>query len=52
MVALSKESASAKSAAQKAIIQRQIDATDAKIDRLVFNLYGLSAKEIALIEGS
>jgi hypothetical protein len=41
---------SARSAAQKAIIQRQIDATDAEIDRLVYDLYGLTAKEIALVE--
>lgn len=41
----------AKSAAQKAIIRRQIDATDAEIDRLVNDLYGLTAEEIALVEG-
>ncbi len=32
-------------------IQRQVDATDAEIDRLVYDLYGLTVKEIALVEG-
>jgi len=52
ILALNKEWASARSVAQKAIVQRQIDATDAKIDRLVYELYGLTAEEIALVEGS
>ncbi len=42
----------AKSEAQKTVIQRQIDATDAEIDRLVYDLYGLTAKEIAIVEGA
>lgn len=52
MLALHKHLASAKSASHRAIVQRQIDATDAKIDRLVYGLYGLTAEEIALVEGS
>jgi len=51
MLGLHKQLAAAKSAAQKAIIQRQIDATDAEIDRLVYDLYGLTAEEIAIVEG-
>jgi hypothetical protein len=51
MLGVHKQLATAKSAAQKAIVQRQIDATDAEIDRLVYDLYGLSAEEIALVEG-
>ena len=51
MLSLHKQLAAAKSAAQKAIMQRQIDATDAEIDRLVYDLYGLTAEEIALVEG-
>jgi len=31
---------------------RQINATDTEIDRLVYDLYGLTAEEIALVEGS
>jgi hypothetical protein len=32
-------------------MQRQIDATDAEIARLVYDLYGLTAEEIAVVEG-
>lgn len=32
-------------------IQRQIDATDWQIDRLVYELYGLSEEDIAIVEG-
>lgn len=42
---------SAKSEAHKHAIQSQIDTTDAEIDRLVYELYGLTAEEIALVEG-
>jgi hypothetical protein len=48
---LHKQLAGAKSVAQRAIIQRQIDATDAEIDRLVYELYGLTGEEIAIVEG-
>jgi hypothetical protein len=51
MLGLHKQLAAANSAAQKAIMQRQIEATDAEIDRLVYDLYGLTAEEIALVEG-
>ena len=52
MLALHKQLAAAKSEAQKTVIQRQIDATDAEIDRLVYDLYGLTKKEIAVVEGA
>jgi hypothetical protein len=52
MLRLHKQIAAAKSAAQKTIFQRQIDATDAEIDALVYDLYGLTAEEIALVEGA
>jgi hypothetical protein len=51
ILSLHKQLTTAKSAAQKAIMQRQIDATDAEIDRLVYDLYGLTAEEIAVVEG-
>jgi hypothetical protein len=35
---------------ERKVIQRQIDATDTQIDRLVYELYGLSADEIRLVE--
>jgi len=52
MLALHKQLAAAKSAARETIMQRQIDATDAAIDRLVYDLYGLTPNEIALVETS
>ncbi|MFA5028747.1 MAG: TaqI-like C-terminal specificity domain-containing protein, partial [Candidatus Methylomirabilota bacterium] len=33
------------------LLQRQIDATDRQIDALVYELYGLTDKEIAIVEG-
>jgi hypothetical protein len=35
---------------QKSII-REIEATDAEIDRLVYELYGLTEEEIKIVEG-
>ena len=32
------------------MIQRQIDVTDGQIDRLVYELYGLTADEIKIVE--
>jgi len=37
---------------EKTIIQRQIDATDREIDRLVYELYGLTEKEIKIVENT
>jgi hypothetical protein len=37
---------------EKTRFQRQIDATDAEIDRLVYDLYGLSDEEIRIVEES
>jgi hypothetical protein len=51
MLALHKQLASAKSEAQRGAIQRQLEATDAEIDRLVYDLYGLTKDEIAIVEG-
>ncbi|MCX5656523.1 MAG: Eco57I restriction-modification methylase domain-containing protein [Planctomycetota bacterium] len=50
MLALHKQHASAKSETQRDAIQRQIQATDAEIDRLVYHLYGLTKDEIAIVE--
>lgn len=41
----------ARGLAVKTILQRQIEATDAQIDRLVYALYGLTEEEIAIVEG-
>jgi len=34
------------------LYQRQIDATDAQIDALVYALYGLTEEEIRIVEGA
>ena len=47
---LHKELAAAKTAHAKTAIQRQIDATDRQIDRLVYELYGLTDDEIRIVE--
>jgi hypothetical protein len=51
MLTLHKHLAAAKSEAQKNVIQRQIAATDREIDQLVYDLYGLTKEEIAIVEG-
>jgi hypothetical protein len=51
MLTLHKQLSETKSASQKEITQRQIDSTDKEIDRLVFELYGLSKDEIKIVEG-
>jgi DNA-binding CsgD family transcriptional regulator len=33
------------------VLAGMIDATDREIDRLVYELYGLTAEEIAVVEG-
>jgi len=35
----------------RTLLQRQIEATDAAIDKLVYELYGLTEEEIAVVEG-
>ena len=37
--------------ADKKLYQRQIEATDVEIDALVYDLYGLTGEEIAIVEG-
>ena len=49
---LHKKLASAKSEAQTTVLQRQIASTDAEIDRLVYDLYGLTGDEIEIVEGN
>jgi hypothetical protein len=50
MLALHKQLAAAKAPPERANLQAQIDATDRRIDRLVYELYGLTDAEIALVE--
>jgi len=51
MLTLNKQLAEAKSTSQKEVLQRQIDSTDREIDRLVYELYGLTEDEIKIVEG-
>ncbi len=52
MLSLHRQLAEAKLDAQKTAIQRQIDCTDHEIDMLVYELYGLSDDEIAIVESA
>ncbi|NLO72789.1 MAG: N-6 DNA methylase [candidate division WS1 bacterium] len=51
MLDLHKRLPQAQTAQDRELLQRQIEATDREIDRLVYELYGLSEEEIALVEG-
>lgn len=50
-VSIHKKLATAKTPQDITLLQRQIDMTDKQIDHLVYALYGLTDKEIALVEG-
>ncbi len=52
MLHLQKLLPQAKTDHDKTSIQRQIDATDKQIDKLVYELYGLTEEEIAVVEGT
>ncbi len=51
MLSLNKKLTAAKTDHEKTSLQRQIDATDRQIDRLVYELYGLTEEEIRIVEG-
>lgn len=42
----------AKTAHDKTLIQRQIDATDRQLDALAYALYGLTDEEIRMVEAA
>jgi len=50
MLELQRQSQSATTGHHKTILQRQIAATDGQIDGLVYELYGLTDEEIAIVE--
>ena len=52
MLDLHKELAAVKTEYAKTNLQRQIDATDAQIDKLVYELYELTADEVKIVEGT
>ncbi len=52
MLVLHQRLPAAKTPPEKTSLERQITATDTQIDRLVYDLYGLTAEEIKLMEGA
>jgi hypothetical protein len=52
MLDLHKQRAAAKTPHEQTALDRQISATDVQIDRLVYDLYGLTEEEIKLVEGA
>lgn len=52
MLALHKQLPEAKTGHEQTLLQRQIDATDRQIDKLVYELYGLIPEEIAIVKGA
>jgi hypothetical protein len=51
MLTLHKQLPEAKTGHDITLIQRRIDATDRQIDKLVYELYGLTPEEIVIVEG-
>lgn len=51
MLSLQKQLPEAKTGHDQTHLQRQIDTTDRQIDKLVYELYGLTEEEIAVVEG-
>jgi len=51
MLSLNKQRADVRTDHEKTLIDRQIEATDREIDKLVYELYGLTEEEIRIVEG-
>jgi len=52
MLSLYKRLAEARAPHDKTVLQQQIAVTDQQIDRLVYELYGLTEEEIKMVEGT
>jgi type I restriction-modification system DNA methylase subunit len=52
MLDLNKKLRDARLEQERTMLSRQVEATDAAIDKLVYELYGLTEEEIAIVEGS
>nr|MBA2616981.1 restriction endonuclease subunit M [Rubrobacter sp.] len=52
MLSLHERLAGARIGRERTVIGHQIEATDRQIDRLVYELYGLTDEEIGLVEGA
>ena len=50
MLELQRRQQSARAPQEKDMLARQIESTDGQIDRLVYQLYGLSEEEIKIVE--
>jgi len=51
MLEMHRQLAAARTPQEQTALERQIAATDAQIDRLVYDLYGLTEDEISIVEG-
>jgi hypothetical protein len=51
MLSLNKRLADARMPRDKTVLEQQIDVIDKQIDRLVYDLYGLTEEEIGMVEG-
>jgi hypothetical protein len=49
---LHQKQTAANTPAEQTTLARQIAATEARIDRLVYELYGLTEEEIKIVEGA
>ena len=52
MLDLNKQLAESKNPQSKTVLQRQIEATDRQIDKLVYQLYDLTDEEIEIVEAT
>jgi hypothetical protein len=52
MLDLHQRLSAAKTPQEKIALERQISATDTQLDRLVYDLYGLTQEEIKIVEGA
>ena len=52
MLALHKQLPQVRTPHEQTALERQIEATDRQIDVLVYELYGLTEEEIAIVEGN
>ena len=52
MLELHKQSAVVRSPLDKERVGREIESTDRAIDRLVYELYGLTEEEVKIVEGN
>jgi hypothetical protein len=51
MLKLNQQLAQSQTPQDKTMLKRQLETTDKQIDKLVYELYGLTAEEIKMVEG-